>query len=130
MPMERDPAADAKLFGLVLKTFNIKLTKDIIDQMNKEMGPDCKGQAIPHRIDFYRKKAAAFNPTGSTASGPSEAIKKTKKRAKASESCEEDDDEEVKPKKRARIDYAADSWCRIRGVYYTLLIVYRCITTG
>ncbi|KAF9629777.1 hypothetical protein BFW01_g10980 [Lasiodiplodia theobromae] len=56
--MKWDSEADAKLFGLFLNIFDIKVSGDMMKKLNAAMGFDAKSQAIAHRIGSVRKRAA------------------------------------------------------------------------
>ncbi|GME26606.1 hypothetical protein GTA08_BOTSDO04738 [Neofusicoccum parvum] len=58
--MKWDHEADAKLFGLFLNIFDMKVSGDMLKKLNAAMGLDPKSQAISHRIGAARKRAAGL----------------------------------------------------------------------
>ncbi|EOD46697.1 hypothetical protein UCRNP2_6559 [Neofusicoccum parvum UCRNP2] len=58
--MKWDHEADAKLFGLFLNIFDMKVSGDMLKKLNAAMGLDPKSQAISHRIGATRKRAAGL----------------------------------------------------------------------
>ncbi|KAL1643138.1 hypothetical protein SLS58_005107 [Diplodia intermedia] len=109
--MKWDHEADAKLFGLFLNLFDVKMSGEMLRKMNKAMGFDPKSQAIAHRIGAARKRAAGFistdDGTGSpikpavplTPRGPKSATPRSNVRRSAGkyESDDSDDDDSDLP---------------------------------
>ncbi|KAL1614124.1 hypothetical protein SLS54_009980 [Diplodia seriata] len=116
--MKWDHEADAKLFGLFLNLFDVKVSGEMLRKLNKAMGFDPKSQAIAHRLGAARKRAAGFistdDGTGSpikpavplTPRGPKSATPRSNARRSAGksagkkgavkyESADSDDDSEI-----------------------------------
>ncbi|OJD36785.1 transcription factor bhlh48-like [Diplodia corticola] len=66
--MKWDAEADAKLFGLFLNLFDVKVSREQMMKLNAAMGLDPKSQAISHRIGAARKRASDI--ISSNASAP------------------------------------------------------------